>query len=1328
MVSNKIIPRNIMSNTQYYENIVWTSNYSLVSKKTQSYGGIIGYKKETTGKTKHIQQILFRPVVSGTFKYIAVDPRKKKVSFEESDKPIVGKRLSSVQRDILRQTPYASLLKSLMPPLTQPFGGTIMATAVDENGIMREWGYVVGSIQNISSELKSYQIRFSPILFVVSNYIDENDIDTYVIGCIYYKMKLEEIIGELSDVFKGGQIEDALYKKIVDSVKKRFAKHTNQSYQILSTQTHVIKQKAPTDKDIIDFELGLLKKKTKKKVFSLDEKDVIRVLEKSFSYYPSTSDTNFVCKLSSKKEFYNLKHTGFKDKTITEMCPVDTFPKLQNQEMLRNFINPNTQYTGVLVFHGLGTGKTCLAIQVGESFRKHIQQTGKKNLVIVSRSIYENFRKEIYNFNKEAVEKKHNLKRGTLQCTGESYVPPDNMTKSDRIKYRNQILQKYYDLITYGGIKSIFVKIARMFFPPFKMTDFDYEFAQKCMKNSSFVSHIKNIFSDRLVIIDEVHNMRNSSNEDEKLSSRLLEMILHHSERCRLLLLTATPIYNQADEILYILNLLRINDKQKPISQSEQFFGQFDFVSDAQRERFQELWKGHISYLRGENPVNFPRKIFPSTKITYIPSYTYSIDGKKSDDASIFKRFQTQPLVNAKMSEYQYNVYKTIVRVESSVNQSDEGESEKFHLNGRVISNLVYPNPSDDISFSYGTSGFKSCFTSSSVRGPFKPTKNAHVQDTFFLDERAIESFSPKMMHIWNSIKSTPNQLTFIYSEYLQGGILPMCLMLEHHGYTRYSDNNLLSYNRKHASNSKKYILLEGSMSSEKRNQLVDEFNKPDNKNGERIQVILGTRVVGEGIDFKNIRNIHIMNPWYNFSRMDQIIGRGVRHCSHVLQEPEERSVTINIYSASIGKYESTDEYVYRTAFEKDVLFQRIFHALKESAFDCSLNYLANIFDSDKNYSRECAYNKCEINCRPKCELKKVDVDTYHPEQNEQIVSDLSREIISKMDKRKRAHTLKELVDYIFPDKEKFDDIIFTHVMKKLIKEKKILYRGNQYIRIPDNYIESRRMGMNYILHSSQKRNKSIYVPSGLSHDIQTNNMMKTKTYLNMEQIQKHSMEAWIRDMEKTVESYKKFFSSNIIFNPIVYYFMMNMNPYHVISYYMKNTLYTGKDFSFCFSYLDTNSRPPKYYDLFEDALYEFDSGDFKQASEMKKKIFLKNTPSLLPRLSMDDISQKNTNTVYGYIQFNRSKKQYMFKFVDKNIKKQREMKRQVGENCNTWKVESKRNILKQLVQDYDEKLELSNVKIKSNDICILIQYFLYLNQVKRNNTILYLFESTDSE
>ena len=100
----------------------------------------------------------------------------------------------------------------------------------------------------------------------------------------------------------------------------------------------------------------------------------------------------------------------------------------------------------------------------------------------------------------------------------------------------------------------------------------------------------------------------------------------------------------------------------------------------------------------------------------------------------------------------------------------------------------------------------------------------------------------------------------------------------------------------------------------------INAFNSSDNINGENIKVIIVSKAASEGLDFQNIRQVHILDPWYNMNRVEQIIGRGVRHCSHKKLPFRERNVQIFLHGTELtNKNEAADLYVYRLAELKAV-------------------------------------------------------------------------------------------------------------------------------------------------------------------------------------------------------------------------------------------------------------------------------------------------------------------------------------------------------------------------------------------------------------------------
>jgi hypothetical protein len=158
-----------------------------------------------------------------------------------------------------------------------------------------------------------------------------------------------------------------------------------------------------------------------------------------------------------------------------------------------------------------------------------------------------------------------------------------------------------------------------------------------------------------------------------------------------------------------------------------------------------------------------------------------------------------------------------------------------------------------------------------------------------------------------------------------------------------------------------KYILYFGKsidIIKVKRHVALNKFTSSKNKYGEEIKVFIGTRAVSEGLDFKRIRQVHIIEPWYNLSRHEQIIGRAIRNLSHQDLLPEERNVEIYQYASilenlkksnnKIFNRETIDLKNYRVAEYKDIIIKNISRIMKESAVDCVLFRNSNIIDTDK--------------------------------------------------------------------------------------------------------------------------------------------------------------------------------------------------------------------------------------------------------------------------------------------------------------------------------------------------------------------------------------------
>ena len=94
--------------------------------------------------------------------------------------------------------------------------------------------------------------------------------------------------------------------------------------------------------------------------------------------YPNLNDPNFNIKIAEKKEFNDTKYDGeLKDiKTQAEILSKADFELAPHQAFVRNFLSFQTPYNSLLLYHGLGSGKTCSAIGVCEEMRDYLKQMG----------------------------------------------------------------------------------------------------------------------------------------------------------------------------------------------------------------------------------------------------------------------------------------------------------------------------------------------------------------------------------------------------------------------------------------------------------------------------------------------------------------------------------------------------------------------------------------------------------------------------------------------------------------------------------------------------------------------------------------------------------------------------------------------------------------------------------------------------------------------------------------------------------------------------------------------------------------------------------------
>lgn len=141
--------------------------------------------------------------------------------------------------------------------------------------------------------------------------------------------------------------------------------------------------------------------------------------------------------------------------------------------------------------------------------------------------------------------------------------------------------------------------------------------------------------------------------------------------------------------------------------------------------------------------------------------------------------------------------------------------------------------------------------------------------------------------------------------------------------------------------NKKRFIMIYGEVKPEDRQKLQNLFNEDDNLYGEKINLFLVSSTGAEGLNLRAVRHVHIFEPFWSYSRIDQVKARARRFMSHVKLPAEERNFKTYTYISVIPKEvkdhdePTTDQDLYSMALRRQVVIDDFLMALKETAIDC---------------------------------------------------------------------------------------------------------------------------------------------------------------------------------------------------------------------------------------------------------------------------------------------------------------------------------------------------------------------------------------------------------
>lgn len=668
-----------------------------------------------------------------------------------------------------------------------------------------------------------------------------------------------------------------------------------------------------------------------------------------------------------------------------------------HQRFVRTYMGPATPYRSLLLFHQTGTGKTGAAVAIAEA-NKHF--FSKPTLVMAKNvTIADNFRSEL---SKEMFSNDSYLSQEerNILIAGPSYK------QKEVTKLLNKRIKENYEFVNFGMFANRVLGATKKV---------DNKSTRKKVPEKYLIKDL----SDRIIIIDEVHNITRTD------TFKALTKVLKNSIGYKIILLTATPAFDRISEFPLIINLLQHPNEPK-ITNIKDLFDEkpLDFLG--KNSNINPAFSIPIINNTGKNTISK----FIKGKVSYIKTGTDNFPTVLPQGSNLTSSKGSLIVYKCKMSKHQYE--QTIKAIKSDL--KDKEKRDVGYKNTSDASTLVYPDNT------YGSKGFNN----NTKNNTFNKDTEKELKDN-------LEKYSSKFYHIIQNLKSNKGT-SFIYSEYVnKGGLEILTMILELFGYSKYGSLN----------NKPKYTVLEGKVSEANRIKFLKIFNSPNNIDGSQISILLGSPALSEGITLKNVRQIHIVEPPWNMSTVEQVKGRAIRNYSHEDLPEKDRNVKLYLYTATSPNNEPTIDIVkYLVCQEKDKAIKEVEHIFKLNAVDCALFKERNSLDNDKyKDTRDCEYKSCNYDCSSGTLDDNVselqDYSTYYqsitPEQLNQ-----AKDKIADLFYKTHVYSLKDITDKI----PNISNTLVYIALDQMIKEPEtiedkygrqgsIIQKGKYYIHQP---------------------------------------------------------------------------------------------------------------------------------------------------------------------------------------------------------------------------------------------------------------------------------------
>lgn len=401
------------------------------------------------------------------------------------------------------------------------------------------------------------------------------------------------------------------------------------------------------------------------------------------------------------------------------------------------------------------------------------------------------------------------------------------------------------------------------------------------------LDRIKSGLDNSLIIVDEAHNLFKSiiNGNTETNAHRIYERIMY-AKNSKILFLTGTPVAKDPFELVPCMNMLAGSE-----------------ILPVYYEQFNSLY---IDY-KNRDIIN---RSFLANRLVGLVSYMTMSESSRN----MFPVELPTIISKIEMSKLQYRKYLQ--------------EREKEEVNKKSAS-MTKSNKVQAMAIPKQTS-----MSSYYIRSRSASNYVVSIEDTSITNEN-----SPKLALIAQRVTNASG-LVMVYSQFVNShGLKQLTYYLKEYGFSEFLDSSS-------ESEQLRYTLFTGDVHVKLRDKILSVFNSNKNKHGQIIKAILVSKTGAEGIDLKNVRETHQLEPYWDLSRDNQVKARAIRYGSHLALPESERTVQPYLY-ISIANQEiwqhlkekepkTIDEVFHERAVEKDIINTKFRDLLKDVSIECS--------------------------------------------------------------------------------------------------------------------------------------------------------------------------------------------------------------------------------------------------------------------------------------------------------------------------------------------------------------------------------------------------------